>query len=129
MRVIIAGSRQGVTYQDVRRAATQFQQLNESITTVLSGTAEGADKLGERWAEEREIPIERYPADWHLYKGRAGRVRNAKMATLAEGLIALWDGRSPGTAHMIEVATLRGLKVHVYPTCIGESVDVLSIQV
>lgn len=80
---------------------------------VLSGTARGADQLGERWAEDNGLPVERYPADWDRYGRSAGYRRNALMAFLADGLVALWDGRSPGTRSMIELATRRGLAVHV----------------
>jgi hypothetical protein len=36
------------------------------------------------------------------------------MAERAEALIAVWDGKSKGTKHMIETAHDFGLKVYVY---------------
>lgn len=36
------------------------------------------------------------------------------MADNAEALIAIWDGKSKGTRHMIEVAKEKGLKVYVH---------------
>lgn len=45
---------------------------------------------------------------------QAGYLRNEQMADGAEGLIAVWDGRSPGTGQMIEVAKRKGLKVFVF---------------
>jgi hypothetical protein len=36
------------------------------------------------------------------------------MAMYADALIALWDGSSRGTRHMIKVANMQGLKVHVH---------------
>jgi hypothetical protein len=41
-------------------------------------------------------------------------MRNLQMSLYAEGLIAVWDGVSRGTAHMIGCARRRGLKVYVY---------------
>jgi hypothetical protein len=37
------------------------------------------------------------------------------MAQNADALIAVWDGQSPGTKHMIDVAKARGLRVFVMP--------------
>jgi hypothetical protein len=37
-------------------------------------------------------------------------------ARVAEALIALWDGRSNGTRHMINAAVVNGLTVHVHIT-------------
>jgi hypothetical protein len=36
------------------------------------------------------------------------------MARYAEALVAVWQGNSPGTEHMIAVARARGLKVFVH---------------
>jgi hypothetical protein len=35
------------------------------------------------------------------------------MAQHADALVAIWDGKSPGTKHMIEVAKARGLSVFI----------------
>lgn len=36
------------------------------------------------------------------------------MGKYADALIAIWDGQSRGTLHMINVAKERGLKVYTY---------------
>lgn len=85
----------------------------------MSGTARGADKLGELYAERVGVHIYRFPADWDTYGKSAGYRRNAEMAKFASGennvgvLIAFWDGKSRGTKHMIDLAKRYGLKVHV----------------
>jgi len=80
---------------------------------VVSGTAKGADRLGERFARERGYRIERFPADWNRDGYAAGPVRNAQMAENADALIAFWDGQSRGTKNMIENARRKGLGVRV----------------
>ena len=40
-------------------------------------------------------------------------IRNAEMAKVADALIAFWDGKSRGTAHMINFAKRKGLDVYV----------------
>lgn len=111
MRTIIAGSRSITKYSVVRQAIidSEFE-----ITEVVSGTARGVDKLGERYAKVSGIPIKQFPADWNNYGKSAGYRRNNEMAKYADALIAVWDGESKGTASMIELAEKWGLKVFVY---------------
>ena len=66
------------------------------------------------WAATFSIPCEKYPADWDKYGKSAGYRRNEQMADNADSLIALWDGRSRGTKHMIDIAHRKGLKVYVH---------------
>jgi len=70
--------------------------------TIISGRAKGADRLGERFAQEHNIPTQLFPADWNTHGRKAGFIRNLKMAKAADILIAFWDGQSRGTQHMIE---------------------------
>ena len=44
-------------------------------------------------------------------------VRNAQMAKVSDALIALWDGHSRGTEHMINFARRRGLDVTIIGIC------------
>lgn len=82
-------------------------------TVIISGTARGADTLGEAWAKENGVPCEQYPADWKRYGRAAGLRRNESMADNAAALVALWDGSSSGTKHMINIARKKGLLVYV----------------
>lgn len=106
MRVIIAGSR------DIHRYDILLEMVEEcgwNITTVVSGGAKGVDALGERYAEEHDIKLVVYPADWEKHGRAAGPIRNKKMAENADALIAIWDGKSRGTSNMIETAAKHGL--------------------
>lgn len=86
------------------------------ITEIVSGTCEGVDQLGEEWAERHGIPVKRFPADWKKYGRRAGPLRNQTMASYADALIAIWDGKSKGTRSMIDEALREKLEVYVYCT-------------
>lgn len=96
--------------------ANRVVELWMDSTTVVSGTAKGADKLGENWAELNNIPLEKYPADWNKFGKSAGYKRNTEMANNAEALIALWDGKSRGTKHMIDIATTKKLQIYIHFT-------------
>lgn len=110
MRVIIAGSRDYDNYDGLLEA------INDSafeISVVVSGGAKGADALGERYAIAMNKPLDIHKADWKAHGRGAGPVRNKKMAENADALIAIWDGQSRGTKHMIDTATSKGLRVYV----------------
>lgn len=117
MRTIIAGSR---TVLDYRRMSTAMIEAADAIegsiipTVVLCGMAIGADMLGYDWAKNRNLVIERYPADWRKHGKAAGFVRNEIMVEHADALVALWDGKSRGTQHVIGQAERRGLRVYIY---------------
>jgi hypothetical protein len=111
MRFIIAGSR---NIKDYNLVSQILRDHEEDITEIVSGMAKGVDELGLLFGKANHIPVSQYPADWNLYGKKAGILRNIEMAKNADALIAIWDGVSRGTRHMIEEATNRGLKVYVY---------------
>ena len=110
MKTIIAGSRNIIDYHQVTKAV---EESGFQITEVVSGGANGVDKLGEHLAKASLLHCKVFAADWNKYGKRAGYVRNSQMAEYAEALIAVWDGKSRGTDHMIRTAKTQGLKVFV----------------
>jgi len=112
MRIIIAGSRNFKDYERLKESCDKLL-VNRTSVEIVSGTARGADALGERYAEEKGFKIKRFPAQWDLHGKSAGYKRNLEMADYADALIAFWDGKSKGTQHMINIAQSKGLKVRV----------------
>lgn len=102
---------------------------------IISGTARGADSLGERFANEYGIKVRRFPAEWDNFKAErcivkynkygkpynilAGHNRNEDMAKYASKdkdlgvLVAFWNGKSRGTKNMIDLANRYELRVFV----------------
>lgn len=74
---------------------------------IVSGGCRGADMLGERYAAERGYAVERHLVDWKQYGRSAGPRRNREMVEAADYVIAFWDGRSRGTASLIDYAKER----------------------
>jgi len=110
MRVIIAGGRDFSNYDYLVDA---IEESGYKITTVISGHATGADTLGEIYADDNDIPLEVYPADWSKNGKAAGHIRNAQMADVADAAIIMWDGESKGTWNMIKEMKKRGLPIFV----------------
>lgn len=86
---------------------------NQTDVEIVSGTARGADELGERYAAERGLPVKRFPADWDQYGRSAGYKRNAQMAEYADAAVIFWDEISRGSKHMIDLAKEKELPVRV----------------
>lgn len=129
MKVIIAGGRDYADYKTVCKVCDHMLQNQTDDLEIVSGACSsgkhtftradgtkvyGADGLGERYAAERNYAIKHFPADWNQFKRAAGFKRNVQMAEYADALIAFWDGKSPGTKNMIELATKRDFKIKVH---------------
>ena len=105
MKVCIAGSRE---IEDYDLLCKVIADSNTTITEIVSGTARGADRLGERFALEHDILLKKFPANWNKFGKRAGYLRNKEMADYANFFIILWDGESKGTKHMIDLVYKTG---------------------
>ena len=114
-RVIIAGGRYFYNYQLLKERCDFYLQSKKRSHNVIivSGHASGADSLGEQYANEEGFDTQLFPADWNKHGKAAGPIRNAEMAEVADALIAFWDGKSRGTANMIQLAKDKGLKVAI----------------
>lgn len=119
MKTIIAGSRTFNDYDLLKQKLDYFRKHN-SVTEIVSGTAKGADQLGERYATENNIRITLFAADWNRHGKKAGPMRNRTMAEYADQLIAVWNGESKGTKNMIE--NMNRLKKPVYIVWIGSPI-------
>lgn len=86
---------------------------NHMEIEIVSGMSDGADRLGELYAEENGYGIKEFSADWANHGDSAGPIRNKQMAEYANALIAFWDGSSKGTKIMISMAKDAGIKVKV----------------
>lgn len=109
MNVVIAGSRSLTDYkllvEEVDKCIDVYSREapeKAGEVVIVSGTANGADKLGERYALEHNLDLIQKPADWSLGK-QAGYIRNAEMADIADLVIVFWDGESKGSKHMIDL--------------------------
>ena len=111
MKVIIAGSR---TISSIACIVNAVDQSGFDITEVVSGMARGVDSLAIDFANLNRIPVHKFPADWNKYGKSAGYIRNQQMAEFADALIAIWDGQSKGTKHMIDIMQKTNKPAFIY---------------
>ena len=113
MRVLVCGGR---NYNNVNKvfeildgidngtATIPGDKDGEIITTIISGCAKGADTHGISYAQQHNLRLEKYPANWNKHGRAAGPIRNKQM--IDEGkpdlVVAFPGGR--GTANMCKQA-------------------------
>lgn len=115
-KLIVAGGRDFNDYPMLEAAldhALSEKVKAGEVIEIVSGDARGADSLGVHYANKRGFAVKHFPADWDRFGKSAGYKRNAQMADYADALYAFWDGKSKGTAHMIELSRQKALQVHV----------------
>ena len=128
LRLLICGTRTFADYALLCRECDAIE-AHYSAVEVVTGAPDprkrgprwkpGADGLGERWALARGHAYRRFPADWRRYGRSAGPIRNREMlayllqSTERRGVVAFWDGVSPGTGDMIRAAREGGVGVRV----------------
>ena len=114
-RIIVAGSR-GFEDKKLMHAKLSHllgSKLDTHSVTIISGGANGADKLGERWGAKFAHNVHRIDAPWSLFGNSAGHIRNEVMAGCADACVVFWDGESKGTAGMIAQAKKAGIPTRV----------------
>ncbi|MDH5561968.1 MAG: DUF2493 domain-containing protein [Deltaproteobacteria bacterium] len=133
MKIIIAGSRKFKDYEYLKKKCvdiiSELQYAWEVPSTdieIISRHTDGADKLGEMFAEEFGLKVVLFPADWKdmsppvmigtnafgQYNILAGKNRNQKMLDYAgmDGVtIGFVFGESKGTKDMIKISKKAGI--------------------
>ncbi len=108
-RVMVAGSR-SFDDDELLRSTLDRVLAGKQNVVIVSGGAKGADRLGERHAQERGLAVERHKPDWKQYGRGAGMVRDGQMIAVADHAVFFWDGASTGTADGIAKAEAKAFR-------------------
>jgi len=103
MKLAVVGSR-GFSDYDLLKSKLDIIHKAKVITLIISGGAQGADSLAEKWAKENNVETLIFLPDWNQYGKSAGYKRNIKIVQNSDAVIAFWDGQSKGTQHSINLA-------------------------
>lgn len=119
-RIIVAGSRGLNDYAFFRRQFIKYlASLPKGKVEVITGRApNGPDDMAYhfcKWDPERpDVILKEFKADWDEYGKRAGYLRNVEMAKYGRRLFCMYDGKSPGSKHMIKISREEELQVKLY---------------
>lgn len=110
MIIMVTGGRNYDDYIEVRRVLELYAEVGN---VLLSGGAEGADYLAERFWHSKQLPYVVVPAEWNHLGKAAGVARSTAMLKglplaaheylLKPGVLIAFPG-GKGTAHTIKAA-------------------------
>ena len=106
-RVAVVGSR-GIGSADLRK------YIPEDAAIILSGGARGVDRLAEAYAREHGLGLEVLLPDYELFGKTAPLIRDRQIVDKADLVVAIWDGKSPGTRYTVEYAKAQGVPVRLF---------------
>ena len=113
MQIIIAGSREFRSYPTLVRVCHHYLQ-NIPNPVIVCGHARGTDQLALRYAKKYNLPINSFYPNWAKYGKAAGYIRNQQMARHGQALLVFWNGTSPGTKSMVQLAKKQQLPIRVF---------------
>lgn len=114
-KVILATSRNFTDYNLLKEKYLYY--LSEKKKThsiiVIRGGSWWTDYLTDTLSQDLNFITEPYEADWGKYGQETIHIFNDEITSVADALIAFWDGKSTGVKDMIEQAKQKGKKVAV----------------
>ena len=110
IKCIVAGSRDFNNYTLLCDTLDNlFSSIPDEPIEIVSGGARGADRLGELFAKQNDIPVKLFLPDWDTYGKAAGCIRNTQMAKYATHCVVFVVNNSKGSSHMVSEAKKHGL--------------------
>ena len=109
IRLAVVGSR---TFANARLMEKVLSEYVGRIALFISGGADGADRMGARWARGQGLETAIFEPDHKRYK-HAYHHRNRLIVEAADLVIAFWNGRSTGTTYTVAYAKKLGKSVRV----------------
>ena len=110
MKIAVIGSRRA----DKLTVEAVVARLPLTCTQVISGGAEGVDRLAEAAARQLGLHFVCYRPDYERYGRQAPLRRNDRIIEAADLVLAFWDFHSRGTSYVIAECIRRGKPVRVF---------------
>ena len=118
LRVAIVGSR---SINDLELLENIWKQLELPYkdVTIVSGGALGVDNNGADFSNKYGIPIMVFKPNWTRYGKSAGFKRNEDIIKNCDICIAIWDGKSQGTKHSMDLCKAYFKRLYVWNNAPG----------
>lgn len=120
-RILVCGGRHFTAYHLLTRVLDNLRKKYKmTAMEIVSGHCQGADMLGEKYAEEHGFPVKVFPADWKKYGRAAGPIRNKQMIEYIRSfenrlVVAFTSANTVGTRNTIMLAKKAGIPVVEIP--------------
>ena len=99
--IAIIGSK---SFNDYNLLKSAMMPYIDKCDNMISGYSKGADKLGEKWADEYDIEKLIFKPDYEKHKESAEIIRNKTIIDNSDLIFCFWDGSSKGTKYSIDLA-------------------------
>ena len=106
MKVAVIGSR-GLAVDNLG------DYLPEGTDEIVSGGAKGIDTCAAEFARANNIKLTEFLPDYKRFGRGAPLKRNITIIEYADTVLAFWDGKSKGTAFVIDSAKKLGKEIRV----------------
>lgn len=90
---------------------------------IIEGGARGIDITARNVAKSLNLKYRTFEADWNAEPRRAGFIRNAEMVAISHATMAVWDEKSKGTKHSIDISEKKGIPIVIDPDKIPNGAD------
>lgn len=122
-KILICGGRHFESYGLLKVVLGKIIEkfhIHISTSEIVSGHCQGADMLGEKYAEEYGVSVRRFPADWGKYKRKAGPIRNKQMIDYISDfenklVVAFMTADTVGTRNTVKLAQKNNIPVVEIP--------------
>jgi len=111
----IVGSRHYDDYESVEREYRIFCERHGAPKTIVTGCANGADRLARKLAKANNITLAIKQADWAKHGRSAGPKRNALIVEQADFILAFPLADSKGTWNTLAQAKRANKPFHAVP--------------
>jgi hypothetical protein len=110
MKVLVCGGRD-FDNAALMRNVFEDNLEGEHITCLIEGGARGADRLARVWAEQHEITVVEFPANWDYLGLAAGQIRNRAMLDIGKPDFVIAFPGGAGTAGLVREAKKRNIPI------------------
>ena len=119
IKLLVCGSRtitdMYYVFKAIERTLELLSVFGCKISHIIEGKTKGVDFLAGLFAESHQLGLmDDFEPEWDKYGKKAGFVRNKEMVDLSDYGIAIWDGKSKGTAHTISLLRKQNKLIRVY---------------
>ena len=107
MKVAVVGSR-------TLKIENIGDYIPKNTTEIVSGGAKGVDTCAREYAFQNNLKLTEFLPDYNKYGRSAPLKRNLQIIAYADCVLAFWDGKSRGTAYVIDNCKKSGVPVEVF---------------